>query len=61
MVVSGSAWGQAAVELPFAPSERALTKSFPQKGPMILQRTRPPLLETPFEVCLLYTSPSPRD
>ena len=50
MVVSGSAWGQAAVELPFAPSERALTKGFPQKGPMILQRTRPPLLETPFEV-----------
>ncbi len=50
MVVSGSAWGQAAVDLPFAPSERALTKSFPQKGPMILQRTRPPLLETPFEV-----------
>ena len=50
MVVSGSAWGQAAVELPFAPSERTLTKGFPQKGPMILQRTRPPLLETPFEV-----------
>ena len=50
MVVSGSAWGQAAVELPFAPAERALTKGFPQKGPMILQRTRPPLLETPFEV-----------
>ena len=50
MVVSGSAWGQAAVDLPFAPSERALTKGFPQKGPMILQRTRPPLLETPFEV-----------
>jgi DMSO/TMAO reductase YedYZ molybdopterin-dependent catalytic subunit len=50
MVVSGSAWGQAAVELPFAPSERVLTKGFPQKGPMILQRTRPPLLETPFEV-----------
>ena len=24
--------------------------AFPQKGPMILQRTRPPLLETPFEV-----------
>lgn len=50
MLVSGSAWGQATVELPFAPSERALTKGFPQKGPMILQRTRPPLLETPFEV-----------
>ena len=50
MVVSGSAWGQAAVELPFEPSERTLTNGFPQKGTMILQRTRPPLLETPFEV-----------
>lgn len=50
MVVSGSAWGQAAVDLPFAPPERAITTAFPQKGPMILQRTRPPLLETPFEV-----------
>lgn len=27
-----------------------LVNNFPQKGPMILQRTRPPLLETPFEV-----------
>ena len=50
MVVSGSAWGQAAVEVPFEPSERTLTNGFPQKGTMILQRTRPPLLETPFEV-----------
>lgn len=50
MVVSGSAWGQGAVDLPFTPSGRAVTKGFPQKGPMILQRTRPPLLETPFEV-----------
>ena len=32
------------------PARRALTTAFPQKGPMILQRTRPPLLETPFEV-----------
>jgi len=29
--------------------EREITGSFPQKGPMILQRTRPPLLETPWE------------
>jgi len=29
---------------------RPITTDFPQKGPMILQRTRPPLLETPFEV-----------
>ena len=32
------------------PETRALTTGFPQKGSMILQRTRPPLLETPFEV-----------
>ena len=33
--------------LPGGPSERELTTAFPQKGEMILQRTRPPLLETP--------------
>ena len=38
------------VVLPFVNGERPLTTAFPQKGPMILQRTRPPLLETPFEV-----------
>jgi len=38
------------VELPFANGRRELASNFPQKGPMILQRTRPPLLETPFEV-----------
>lgn len=32
------------------PTERALTTAFPQKGKMILQRMRPPLLETPFEI-----------
>lgn len=32
------------------PDRRALTTAFPQKGRMILQRTRPPLLETPFDV-----------
>ena len=36
--------------LPGGPQDRALTAEFPQKGEMILQRTRPPLLETPFEV-----------
>jgi len=36
--------------LPGGPGERAMTTAFPGKGPMILQRTRPPLLETPFEV-----------
>jgi DMSO/TMAO reductase YedYZ molybdopterin-dependent catalytic subunit len=38
------------LHLPSAPSLRPLTRSFPQKGEMILQRTRPPLLETPFAV-----------
>jgi DMSO/TMAO reductase YedYZ molybdopterin-dependent catalytic subunit len=36
--------------LPSDPRERPITHDFPQKGRMILQRTRPPLLETPMEV-----------
>ena len=36
--------------LPGGPDERLMTTAFPQKGALILQRTRPPLLETPFEV-----------
>lgn len=36
--------------LPGGPSERPLVTDYPTKGSMILQRTRPPLLETPFEV-----------
>ena len=36
--------------LPGGPDERQLTTAFPHKGQMILQRTRPPLLETPFSV-----------
>ncbi len=44
--------GAGSVTLPLAggPGERPLTTAFPQKGSMILQRTRPALLETPFEV-----------
>jgi DMSO/TMAO reductase YedYZ molybdopterin-dependent catalytic subunit len=38
------------VELPFANGQREIVTSFPQKGAMLLLRTRPPLLETPFEV-----------
>jgi DMSO/TMAO reductase YedYZ molybdopterin-dependent catalytic subunit len=48
-----SAWearGASNVELPFVNGQRPLTTDFPQKGAMLLQRTRPPLLETPFEV-----------
>ncbi len=51
--VGGSAWagvGDSEIELPFNNGQRRLVTNFPQKGPMILQRTRPPLLETPFDV-----------
>jgi DMSO/TMAO reductase YedYZ molybdopterin-dependent catalytic subunit len=41
---------QVQLPLPGGPDERSITTAFPQKGPMILQRTRPPLLETPWEV-----------
>jgi len=46
------AWADASVHLPLpgGPTARPLTTDFPQKGEMILQRARPPLLETPFEV-----------
>ena len=45
-------WADAFVELalPGGPDQRSITSAFPQKGAMVLQRTRPPLLETPFEV-----------
>jgi DMSO/TMAO reductase YedYZ molybdopterin-dependent catalytic subunit len=51
--VGGSAWGnapEATVTLPFANGDRDLVSNYPQKGAMILQRSRPPMLETPFEV-----------
>ena len=46
------AWAADSVnlDLPGGIGQRSLTKAFPQKGEMILQRTRPPLLETPFSV-----------
>jgi DMSO/TMAO reductase YedYZ molybdopterin-dependent catalytic subunit len=49
---SRSAWAENTVDLPLpgGPDQRQLTTAFPQKGEMILQRTRPPLLETPFAV-----------
>lgn len=40
----------ATLKLPFANGERELTRAFAQKGEMILQRSRPPLLETPWDV-----------
>ncbi|MBV1702809.1 MAG: molybdopterin-dependent oxidoreductase [Hyphomicrobiales bacterium] len=36
--------------LPSAPRTRELSSAFPQKGEMIVQRWRAPLLETPFDV-----------
>ena len=42
--------GMVDLHLPGGPSERPLSPRFPQKGEMIVQRIRPPLLETPFEV-----------
>ena len=39
-----------AITLPFENGLRELTTAFPQKGEMLLVRSRPPLLETPFPV-----------
>ncbi|WP_350357488.1 molybdopterin-dependent oxidoreductase [Paraburkholderia fungorum] len=45
------AWSaQLATTLPFQGGERDITNSFPQKSDMLLLRSRPPLLETPFSV-----------
>src|ERR1700724_1205893 len=52
-LLGASAWDAMAatlLELPFVNGRRDLVSNFPQKGAMLLQRTRPPLLETPFEV-----------
>ena len=51
-LTAGPAWAQTIARLPFlgGPDERPITTDFPHKGAMILQRSRPPLLETPFEV-----------
>ena len=50
--VAARAWAADTVDLRLngQPHQRELTTAFPQKGAMVLQRTRPPLLETPFEV-----------
>ncbi len=52
MAATLPAWADSVVDLalPGGPSERELTTAFPQKGQMILQRSRPALLETPFKV-----------
>src|SRR5580704_17422563 len=52
--LAGSSGAQGAdpnvAQLPFVNGSRPLTSDFPQKSDMILQRTRPPLLETPFDL-----------
>jgi DMSO/TMAO reductase YedYZ molybdopterin-dependent catalytic subunit len=52
LALSGPSWAQTTIDLalPEGPNARQITTAFPQKGPMILQRTRPPLLESPFDV-----------
>jgi DMSO/TMAO reductase YedYZ molybdopterin-dependent catalytic subunit len=52
LALARPSWAETTINLPLpdGPDARAITTAFPQKGPMILQRTRPPLLETPFEV-----------
>src|SRR5258705_12981237 len=52
LALSRPSWAQTTSDLPLpgGPDARRITTGFPQKGPMILQRSRPPLLETPFEV-----------
>ncbi len=51
-LAAAPAWAETIVKLPLpgGPEDRFVATDFPQKGKMILQRTRPPLLETPFEV-----------
>ena len=51
-LLGAAAWSgtDESVVLPFVNGARNLVKNFPQKGAMVLQRTRPPLLETPVEV-----------
>src|ERR1700742_665757 len=52
LALANPSWAETMIDLPLpgGPDARPITTGFPQKGPMILQRTRPPLLETPFEV-----------
>jgi DMSO/TMAO reductase YedYZ molybdopterin-dependent catalytic subunit len=51
-LVARPSWAGEMVSLPFPsePRSRPITSAFPEKGSLILQRTRPPLLETPMSV-----------
>lgn len=50
LAVPAIAQGLVNLGLPGGPSQRPTTSGFPGKREMILQRVRPPLLETPMEV-----------
>lgn len=52
VVATAPLWAQGNYDLllPGKPAIRPLTSTYPTKGSMILHRTRPPLLENPFEV-----------
>ena len=52
MAATLPAWADSYIDLdlPGGPDRRELSTAFPQKAQMIVQRTRPPLLETPWEV-----------
>ena len=47
--LSRAAWAQATTELPFTNGKRNLV-AYPEKRPMIVLTSRPPQLETPFEI-----------
>lgn len=51
-LLGAPAWSgtEESVVFPFVNGDRNQVRTFPQKGAMVLQRSRPPLLETPFEV-----------
>jgi DMSO/TMAO reductase YedYZ molybdopterin-dependent catalytic subunit len=52
MAATMPAWADTYIDLdlPGGPDRRAVSTAFPQKAQMIVQRTRPPLLETPWDV-----------
>jgi hypothetical protein len=45
LALTNPIWAETMIDLPLpgGPGVRPITTGFPQKGPMILQRTRPPL------------------
>jgi DMSO/TMAO reductase YedYZ molybdopterin-dependent catalytic subunit len=52
MAATLPAWADTYIDLdlPGGPDKRELSTAFPQKAQMIAQRTRPPLLETPWDI-----------